>query len=855
MGQKTIENAVRDDDSHIETHPQGDRDCCQRLHILPSYAVFDKFIDRMVKALRVAKGTHKVRRIKESRNMACLHGRLSQHLRRHSPSLRRLLTLPAILWALTGCWPSTSFADEALADRLRLGYEVFQHGDYSRAAQHWQAAAEGYARDSNPRAQGHALLRLGQVYHAIGHYHKATASLDAALTLAEQTRDSRQLAMALGSLGNVRIATGQLVEAEALLQRAFDLATQSGDVALAASVANNRGNLLMTRANPGAALTAYQYSGELAQRAGQPSLAARAHINAAAAALQVGETTQTQALLDTAYSALTALPDSHSKAYTLNKAGLTYRDLRARWLQVPAGREIVDALLLRAAEAFQAAAGIAQRLNDPLAISYALGYLGHLYEQEHRYDEALQLTRRALLAAQRLHAPESLYQWQWQTARLLHALGRPTVALETYRHAIGTLQSIRRELSSSYGKAPTAFRTTTGRLYFEFVDLLLKRTTRLPETPQKAMDLDEARQTIERFKAAELQDYFQDDCVNATEVQETPLDRFTQTAVIIYPILLADRTELLVSSRQGLKQYTVPVTAERLERVVRHFRQALQENKERRYLRHAQRLYNWLIRPLEADLTSAPVRTLVFVPDGALRLIPMAALHDGNDFLIRKYALATTPGLALTDPKPLRQEKARPLALGLSESVQGYSALPYVTDELATLKSLYGAKLMLDQDFLVANVEQALRTGDYGILHIASHGQFASDVSESFILTFDTKLTMDLLEKYIGRLRYREDPLELLTLSACETALGDDRAALGLAGIAIKAGARSAVATLWRVADKAAAKLVSKFYSELQASEVSRAQALQRAQIALLDHPDYQSPFFWSPFLLINNWF
>jgi CHAT domain-containing protein len=272
-------------------------------------------------------------------------------------------------------------------------------------------------------------------------------------------------------------------------------------------------------------------------------------------------------------------------------------------------------------------------------------------------------------------------------------------------------------------------------------------------------------------------------------------------------------------------------------------------------LRHAQRLYNWLIRPLESDLANLPVKTLVFVPDGALRLIPMAALHDGHDFLIRKYALATTPGLALTDPKPLRREHARPLALGLSKSVQGFTALPYVTDELATLKSLYDAKLMLNQDFLVANVEQALRTGDYGILHIASHGQFASEASESFILTFDTKLTMDLLEEYIGRLRYREDPLELLTLSACETALGDDRAALGLAGIAIKAGARSAVATLWHVADKAAADLVSEFYSALQESGVSRAQALQRAQIALLDHPDYRSPFFWSPFLLINNWF
>lgn len=779
--------------------------------------------------------------------MACLN----RHLPRgaHLRSLLFPLTLFAILCVSIWCWPGTPSADEALADRLQLGDEVFQRGDFAQAVQHWQAAADGYARDANTHAQGHALIRLGQAYHALGHYPKALHSLEAALSLAKQTHDPLQLAMALGSLGDVRIATGELQEAETLLQQAFHLSTQSQYDGPAASIANNRGNLLMTQAKPRDALAAYQQSVKIAQRAGQTALVVRAHINAATAALQAGEPAQAKVILDTAYPELVVLPDSHLKAYTLNKAGLTYNDLRARWRP-----QQNNALLLRAAEAFQGAAHIAQGLDDPLATSYALGYLGHLYEQEHRYDEALQLTRRASVAAQQLYAPQALYQWQWQTARLLHAMGRPTVALDTYRQAIGTLQAIRQELSHSYGKAPTAFRTSTGRLYFEFVDLLLKRTARLQASPEKARYLDEARQTIELFKAAELQDYFQDDCVNATEVREAPLDHFTQTAVIVYPILLADRTELLVSSRQGLKQYTVSVPAEHLERVVRRFRQALQENQERRYLRHAQRLYNWLIRPLEADLANLPVKTLVFVPDGVLRLIPMAALHDGKQFLIRKYAVATTPGLALTDPKPWQRGQAKPLALGLSESVQGFSALPYVTDELATLKAMYDAKLMLDKDFLLANMERALQTGDYSILHIASHGQFAGDASQSFILTFDAKLTMDRLEAFIGRLRYREDPLELLTLSACETALGDDRAALGLAGIAIKAGARSAVATLWHVADKAAANLVAQFYGALQEPEVSRAQALQRAQIALLDHSDYHSPFFWSPFLLINNW-
>jgi CHAT domain-containing protein len=113
---------------------------------------------------------------------------------------------------------------------------------------------------------------------------------------------------------------------------------------------------------------------------------------------------------------------------------------------------------------------------------------------------------------------------------------------------------------------------------------------------------------------------------------------------------------------------------------------------------------------------------------------------------------------------------------------------------------------------------------------------------------------MDQLEQYIGLLRFREDPLELLTLSACETAVGDDRAALGIAGIAIKAGARSALATLWYINDQASSTLVSEFYRQLQDPSVSRAIALKRAQLKLLNDRSYQHPSYWSPFLLINNW-
>ena len=132
------------------------------------------------------------------------------------------------------------------------------------------------------------------------------------------------------------------------------------------------------------------------------------------------------------------------------------------------------------------------------------------------------------------------------------------------------------------------------------------------------------------------------------------------------------------------------------------------------------------------------------------------------------------------------------LAVGVANAVQGFPALPYVAQELRAVHHLYGGRLLLNEDFKRTRLEQALRQEPFNMVHIASHGQFASDVAQSFILTFDDRLTMQQLDQFLGGVRGRTTPLELLALSACETALGDDRAALGLAGIAIKAGARSA---------------------------------------------------------------
>jgi CHAT domain-containing protein len=155
---------------------------------------------------------------------------------------------------------------------------------------------------------------------------------------------------------------------------------------------------------------------------------------------------------------------------------------------------------------------------------------------------------------------------------------------------------------------------------------------------------------------------------------------------------------------------------------------------------------------------------------------------------------------------------------------------------------------------MATRFEDEVETHPVSVVHVASHGEFNADADQSFVLAYDRKIPMDQLGSIIGRTRLRnEEPLELLVLSACQTAAGDDRAALGLAGVALRSGARSALATLWSVNDEAAAELIGRFYRELAAGS-SRARALQVAQRELLAQPAFRHPAYWSPFLLISSW-
>ncbi|OGP96897.1 MAG: hypothetical protein A2157_02490 [Deltaproteobacteria bacterium RBG_16_47_11] len=730
---------------------------------------------------------------------------------------------------------------------MNQGSKSFYQGAFEKAILDWREAAGLYEKEGNPNKQSEALLLLAQAYQYIGQYNEALKNLNSALGLAKKSKDRSRTASALGSLGNLYITIGPADKAYQYLNDGLGMAREIGDSGLEAAILNNLGNLLTTQQKYSEAIQAYRESMEFAKRSGNKVLVARTLSNSAMAFFQNKSYKESRNFLDQALDQTLSLGHSHEKAYGLINIGLSYYHLRQHL------SEEKDLLSL-SSKTFKEAATVAENTGDLRSLSYAWGYLGTLSEFEKRYPEALDLTRRAIVTAQQGNAPESLYLWQWQTARLLKKLGENSDALSAYRNTIYTLQSIRHEIATCYGAPRLSFRESVEPIYLEFVDLLLQRAASIQLPEQVAPYLLEARETIELLKAAELRDYFKDECVDAAQYRVARLDIVSQTAVVVYPVVLPDRMELLVSLPTGLKRLSVKVGKETLTKEIRRFRWTLVKRTTREYLPHAQQLYDWLIRPLEPDLKSLVIDTLVFVPDGPLRTIPMTALHDGKEFLIGKYAVAITPGLNLTDPRPVKRDHLRVLSAGLTESVQGFPPLPNVSIELQAIQRLYGGDLLMNRQFLNSRMEKEMREKLFTIVHIASHGEFEGDVQKTFLLTFDGRLTMDQLSQYVGLFKFREPPLELLTLSACETAAGDDRAALGLAGIAIKAGARSALATLWYINDQVSSELVAEFYRQLKDPTISRAIALKRAQLKLLQDPWYQHPGYWSPFLLINNW-
>jgi len=728
-----------------------------------------------------------------------------------------------------------------VADHINAAAQLHHSGGFESALVRWEQARKEALATGDATAQARAELGAARSYLALGRAPLATQRLENAQRLATAQGNQALLGPIAAALGSAWLLAGEPPKARIALEQAITLGRAGGDADLIAQSANDLARLEADAGNTSRAADLYRQGMALARQSGNAAMEATAAVNLARMPLAAGDR---PAALATAQQLVRALPPSHIRAMSL----INVARLRA---DMPDAAGAPGASRRDAALDFDEAAATARQLGDARTLSYALGYKGAMVEAANDPVGALDLTRQAARAALQAQALESLYRWEWQAGRLLRQLGDEEAALAAYRVAASTLERIRPDLAAS---GAGDFRSKASPVYLGVADLLIRRAERAARPEAAQADLREARRTMEALKSAELEDYFQDDCVASLKSKTSGIDALAPQTAAIYPIVLPDRLALLVTFPDGLREYSSPVGSRRLEAETRAMRQTLEKRMTREYLKHARQLYDWVVRPALADLERAGVKTLVFIPDGALRTIPLAALSDGSQFLIERFAVATSPGLTLTDPRPLAAVAPKVLMAGLTESVQGYAALPGVKTEISNIAALLPGTELLDQAFRSARFRGDLTANPYTIVHVASHGEFGANAQSTFLLTHDGKINLNELEGMLGGTSYRNQPVQMLVLSACETAAGDDRSAMGLAGIAVKAGARSALATLWSVSDVASTQLVSDFYKELSRGRDSKAEALRQAQLALMADRRFRHPYYWGPFLMIGNW-
>lgn len=384
-----------------------------------------------------------------------------------------------------------------------------------------------------------------------------------------------------------------------------------------------------------------------------------------------------------------------------------------------------------------------------------------------------------------------------------------------------------------------------------------------------------ARQTIDlQTQYAQLQ----------RELRELP-----QTSVIIYPLILENRLELvLITPDAPPVRYPVAVTADQLRATVTEYGQIL-ANSHQPAEPLAQQLYNWLIAPLAADLERVGAETIVYAPDGVLRYIPLAALHDGQQWLAQRYSITHITAASLTNFSDRPRSQHRVLAAACAEceftvAVAGrpdpfrFTNLPATETEVSILaEQIPDTDILLNNDFSPTNVQNEL--GSYTILHLATHAAFVPEQPTKSFIVFGNGEHVSL--ETIRRSWFLANA-DLVVLSACETAVGNVELGTGIEilgmGYQIQtAGAKSALASLWQVNDGGTQVLMNTFYAALNQG-MTKAAALSAAQTAMLSDSDtavrgerarlavlgkdgqrvtvpqdMSHPYYWASFILIGN--
>lgn len=473
----------------------------------------------------------------------------------------------------------------------------------------------------------------------------------------------------------------------------------------------------------------------------------------------------------------------------------------------------------------------AQAIQDYATLSLAWGTFGALAEAQEQITLAQTYTLEALKAAEREVFVELMYRWQWQLGRIYQAKGQVSSAIGAYSEAISLLELIKEDLLIEIRNKRINWTEEIEPIYRQYLSLLLSRA-----------DYQKAWVISESLSQSELESHFGDNCFTLSTEQLLPQP---PGVVLIRSIIFQETTYLMLKfPGEKIKVFPIKIAAFDLNNLINQWRYQLEFPRDNSYRVIGQKLYQLLIDPIAQDLER--IEHLIFINDGLLRTIPLTALYNGHEHehLIEQYSVSyAVSSYDLSITNSITNNNL--LAFGLTNSLNNYPALPQVAAEILALKKITKGQFFLNQEFTTTNLEQKLAQ-KYSSLHLATHSSFSGNLETTYLQAYDRNISLLELEQILLDEKFR---LQLLVLSSCETAMGNEDALLGLAGIGIRANIANIIGSLWAVNSNSTVELLVNFYQSYFLENITSAEALRQAQIRLVARQFH--PYYWSGFINI----
>lgn len=757
--------------------------------------------------------------------------------------LRNHLLKLGLIFVIAALWVHSPINAEPTletSEEQNSSSELRRSNNLVRAAEDLQKRADIYSDLSQTKREIETLLELSRIYIRLGRYNFALEELKRILTLSPS---KSELAVAQKILGNAYSGLGRYEQAITYYKSSL----KKTPVRSQLSILNNLIGVLNNRIESQSALArevrieseANEY---LAQAERDRTLA-----------LEYAERALALSQSETSISAIRALIDWNRQWQ--QELSPKYLDRGRRILEkLPSSRSLVYSLINWAKIDFnnriswlEKAERIAKVIADERAESYVFLEMGYYYQDTQDIEKALDYAKKAQFKAQLSSTYDSLYRSQSLTGKLYRQIGNKNAAMVSYQGAIASIDTVYQNAIKTQSRQITIieFEQEIEPVYRETLELILENSQ------DDRATLNEALLVYDKLRLAQLRSYFGDNCfeVNREDFSNQTLLE-DKNAVLVNSIILDNEVFFILQLSDGrILKSNKKISAQRLEELAKQWNKNLNDSSDWDFRSGSSFFYELIIKPFEAELAQVNPQVLVFINDGILRNLPMAALYDGERFLAQKWASVSSLGLNFTSTSRKRKD-FEALVFGLEDSPQGWSRLDNVEQETTFVRDLLGGDKFLNSQFTVDNLTNQLKENDdYSVLHLATHGYFGGTSETSFILAYDRKISAAKLEDILLK---SDRVIELLVLSACETAVGNDRALLGLAGIAARSGVASTLGSLWQVRDDEQSETVEAFYTQIEINNVNKAIALQQVQVEKITN--FAHPQQWAALNLIGDW-